>query len=220
MEKNNDLIDRAVRGVAPSSTNSATAAGRHPERPEHLVDTINQVFALFRLNFHNQFYSAYSDTDLLNQVKRLWLDALAHFDREQILLGAKRVIETSDYLPTLNRMLQCCEACQNPAGLPSPRSAYLEACNAPSPKAAHHWSHPVVYHAGLATGWYLLAHEAETVSYPLFLDHYRRLCRELGKGRLLALPDPAGEATEKPPLSREVSRQRLAELKADLKLDE
>jgi hypothetical protein len=65
-----------------------------------------------------------------------------------------------------------------------------------------------------------LTHETEAVSYPLFLDHYRRLCRELGKGQRLTLPDPTGEANEKPPLSREASRQRLAELKADLKLDE
>ena len=25
------------------------------------IDTINQVFALFRLNYHNQYYKAYED---------------------------------------------------------------------------------------------------------------------------------------------------------------
>ncbi len=32
-----------------------------------IVNTINQVFALFRINYHNQFYSAFSDTQLLQQ---------------------------------------------------------------------------------------------------------------------------------------------------------
>ncbi|WP_461482534.1 replication protein P [Porticoccus sp.] len=177
------------------------------------------MFALFRLNYHNQFYSAYADTELLNQAKRLWLEALGHFSSEQILLGAKRVIETSDYLPTLNRMMQCCEEYHHPQGLPSPRQAYLEACNAPSPKARFSWSHPLVYHAGLETGWYRLANEAEASSYPVFLEHYRRLSRDLARGEQLALPDPADDSREKPPLSREESRQHLAELKASLKLD-
>ena len=219
MDNSKDLIDRTVRDLAPSSTNSRTAAGRAPERNPELVDTINQVFALFRLNYHNQFYSAYADTELLNQAKRLWLESLGHFTGEQILLGAKRVIETSDYLPTLNRMIQCCEASGDGRGIPAPREAYLEACNAPSPKAAHHWSHPLVYHAGRETGWYLLAHEPESRTYPVFLEHYRRLSRELARGEQLALPDPDEAAEEKPPLSREESLRRLREMKANLNLD-
>lgn len=220
MENSNDLIDQTVRDLAPLSTSSKTAAGPTPERSPHLIDTINQVFALFRLNYHNQFYSAYGDTELLNQAKRLWLEALGHFSSDQILLGAKRVIETSDYLPTLNRMLQCCEEVHGPEGLPGPREAYLEACNAPSPKVAFHWSHPLVYHAGLATGWHRLSNEPESSSYPAFLEHYRRLSRELARGEKLALPEPVTDGEDKPALSREASRQHLAELKASLNLDE
>ena len=220
MDNSNDLIDRTVRDLAPSSTSSRTAAGQAPERSPQLIDTINQVFALFRLNYHNQFYSAYGDTELLNQAKRLWLEALGHFSSDQILLGAKRVIETSDYLPTLNRMMQCCEDSHGNLGTPSPRDAYLEACQAPSPKAEYHWSHPLVYHAGLATGWYRLANEPESSSYPAFLEHYRRLSRDLAKGEKMALPEPEAEAQAKPALSREASRQHLAALKASLNLDE
>lgn len=220
MDNSNDLIDRTVRELAPSSTSSRTAAGPAPERSPQQVDTINQVFALFRLNYHNQFYSAYADTELLNQVKRLWLEALGHFSSDQILLGAKRVIETSDYLPTLNRMMQCCEDSHGSLGTPSPREAYIEACQAPSPKAEYGWSHPLVYHAGLATGWYRLANEPESSSYPAFLEHYRRLSRDLARGDNLALPEHTDDAQESPPLSREASRQHLAALKASLNLDE
>jgi hypothetical protein len=178
------------------------------------------VFALFRLNYHNQFYSAYSDTALLNQAKRLWLETLSYFTEEQILLGAKRVIETSDYLPTLNRMLQCCEDSSSSEGLPSPKDAYQEACNAPSPKTAFNWSHLAVYYAGLKTGWYRLSHEAESSSYPAFQESYRHLCRDIAQGRQLTpLAEPRLKEEEKPALNNEESRARLKELKNQLKLD-
>lgn len=189
------------------------------------MDTINQVFALFRLNFHNQFYSAYSDTELLNQTKRLWLDALAHCSVEQVLQGAKRVIESSEYLPTLHRMLECCEEFSIGNGIPAPKQAYLEACNAPSPKAHHNWSHPMVYHAGLATGWHLLNTEAEKVSYPVFLRHYRELSRQAQQGNTFALPSAAvgnaavGSPEARPnPAADSIAQEHLAKLKAEFNL--
>ncbi|MBQ0712725.1 MAG: hypothetical protein KBT53_07190 [Porticoccus sp.] len=220
MDNSNDLIDQTVQEVATSSTNSATVAGPAPEHTTHLIDAINQVFALFRLNYHNQFYSAYADTSLLNQAKRLWLETLSYFTEEQILLGAKRVIETSDYLPTLNRMLQCCEDSASSEGLPSPQNAYHEACNAPSPKTAFNWSHLAVYYAGLETGWYRLSHESESSSYPAFQESYRSLCRDIAQGRQLTSPvDPQLTKEEKPALSKEESLARLTQLKSQLDLD-
>lgn len=202
-----------------------TAAGPAPEaahKPStHLIDTINQVFALFRINYHNQFYSAYPNTDLLNQAKRLWLESLSHFTETQLLGGAKKVIETSDYLPTLNKMIQSCEEQCNEQGLPSPHDAYLEACNAPSPKTAAKWSHPAVYYAGVKTGWYRLSHEAESSSFPAYQYHYRQICRELAQGKTLELPStdtPANEE-EQPRLSKEQSLKALAQLKETLDLN-
>jgi hypothetical protein len=173
-----------------------TAAGQAPDnKPAHLIDAINQVFALFRLNYHNQFYSAYADTDLLNQAKRLWLDALSHFTEKQILTGAKKVIETSDY----------------------PHDAYMEACNTPSPKSMATWSHLAVYYAGVETGWYRLANEAESTSYPAYQDNYRRICRSLSQGEKLApIAETALEEKEKLPLSKDESLKQLASLKEQL----
>lgn len=220
MGNSNKLIDQAVQELATSSTNSVTEAGPASSHNTHLVDAINQVFALFRLNYHNQFYSAYSDTELLNQAKRLWLDALSHFTEKQILTGAKKVIETSDYLPTLNRMLQCCEESPGEQGLPSPQEAYREACNAPSPKANFNWSHLAIYYAGLETGWYRLTNEPESKSYPDFLTNYRCLCREIAQGKQLESPAPiAIEAEEKPALDKTAARKQLQQLKDSLALD-
>ena len=222
---NNDLIDQTVQEITASSTSSATAAGRAPEttsesariKAAHLIDPINQVFALFRLNYHNQFYSAYADTDLLNQAKRLWLDSLSHFTEKQILTGAKKVIETSDYLPTLNKMIQSCEEQGNELGLPCPHDAYMEACNAPSPKATAPWSHLAVYYAGVETGWYRLSNERESTSYPAYQQNYRRISRDIAQGKKLpSLSDTNLEEKEKPPLSKEESLKHLENLKEQL----
>ena len=73
------------------------------------IDALNQVFALFRLNYHNQYYAAFPDNTQVNQIKKLWLESLADYPVEQILRGARHAIEHSEYLPTLNRMHECCQ---------------------------------------------------------------------------------------------------------------
>jgi len=219
MTKNNDLIDQAVQEVATSSTSSAIEAGPAAKQSPELIDTINKVFALFRVNYHNQFYSAYTDTDVLNQAKRLWLDTLSYFTEKQILQGAKKIIVTSDYLPTLNRMLQCCEMCEY-GDLPNPEKAYMEACNAISPKTDFNWSHLAVYYAGRDTGWYRLKNEAKSSSYPAYLENYRRICREISQGRKLLTPIVKIQDDEaKPPLSRTKLKAKLQSLKIELGLD-
>ncbi|HEY6130899.1 MAG TPA: replication protein P, partial [Halioglobus sp.] len=86
------------------------------------------MFTLFMLNYHNQFHAAYPKDTYLVQVKRLWLEALSDFPIEQILKGARHAIEHSEYLPTLNRMLECCQQGLADLGLPHAHDAYVEAC--------------------------------------------------------------------------------------------
>ncbi|MBP8924672.1 MAG: hypothetical protein KBG75_02330 [Pseudomonadales bacterium] len=218
MKTGKDLAQQAARGLAASSKTSRTAAGRTEARGDSaLVDAINQVFALFRLNYHNQYYSAFGDGSQLNQVKKLWLDSLASHSIEAILLGARHCIETSEYLPTLHRMLECCrEAHLKAQGLPEVHAAYREACLAPEPKHAQGWSHPAVYHAGRETGWFLLASSPESKSFPAFERCYRALCDQLAAGATLALPSP-GESTANSVAAPDIEQQRaqLARLRSD-----
>lgn len=175
------------------------------------------MFALFRLNYHNQYYSAFGDGSQLNQVKKLSLDSLASHSIEAILLGARHCIETSEYLPTLHRMLECCrEAHLKAQGLPEVHAAYREACLAPEPKHAQGWSHPAVYHAGRETGWFLLASSPESKSFPAFERCYRALCDQLAAGATLALPSP-GESTANSVAAPDIEQQRaqLARLRSD-----
>lgn len=185
---------------------------------EH-VDVINQVFALFRINYHNQYYSGFADVELLNQAKRLWLGSLAQFEPATILRAAKKVIEESDYLPTLHRMIRACQGRPEEYGLPDAHSAYVEACRAPSPKATYSWSHPAIYHAGVASDWFFLNNNSEKVAFPVFARHYQRLCEKVINGADLAPPNPPALTDSlETPLSNEENRRRLESLRKQLDL--
>ncbi len=149
---------------------------------------------------------------------KLWLDSLARFSPESVLRGAKRVIENSEFLPTLRTMIQYCEQ-ESHDGLPDAHSAYLEACRAPSPKSEYRWSHPAVYHAGLASDWFFLANNTEKTAYPIFESRYRQICERVIGGETLALPAAkALPETLETPLSKQDNLSRLQGLRDDLGL--
>ena len=220
MKNSKTLVSQSVQEIEASSKTSQTEAGRSNNSKNQLAlqDTINQVFALFRINFHNQYHAAFSDTQLLNQAKKLWLESLDHFSPDQILLGAKHIIEHSEYLPTLHRMISSCENHGAANGLPSARDAYLEACNASSPKANFDWTHPAIYHAGKKTGWHLLANEPETVSYPEFRKHYQNFCRKIANGDIIAAPEKSLPDKAPKPMSQAEKIKHLRQLRKELEL--
>jgi hypothetical protein len=180
------------------------------------VEALNQVFALFRLNYHNQYYAAFPDATQLNQIKKLWLESLSDCPVEHILKGAKHAIEHSEYLPTLNRMLECCQQGLAELGLPPAHEAYIEACRAAAPRSAQNWSHPAVYLAGRDSDWFFLANNTERTTWPVFKAHYQRYCARVLRGESLEMP--ASEAIEhKPsePLSSEEQLDELARLRSE-----
>lgn len=224
MQDSKTLLNQAEHAIAQSANSSPTAAGHSDQArpkagPEH-IDTINQVFELFRLNYHNQYFAAFPDMESLSLAKRLWLESLARFSPAVILRGAKRVIEQSDYLPTVHKMMVACEGDNSAHGLPEVHAAYVEACNAPSPKSGYAWSHPAVYLAGKASDWYFLANNPERTALPVFAEHYKALCEQVRQGHKLALPERKAlpEHIERP-LSKDENLARLTNLKKQMGLD-
>jgi hypothetical protein len=228
MEESTKLAERVARGIAASSTTSRTPAGPtepdpQPEesaaalRPDPAqVEAINQVFALFRLNYHNQYYKAFSDAEQLRQIKKLWLDSLRAFPATQILQGARRAIDSSEYLPTLYRMRVCCEDSLPALGLPAAREAYNEAANSAASPEAQDWSHPLVYWAGRDCGFRRLALRAEAEGWPLFREHYQARCRAfLDNGTCEPVPEPAADRLESKPLDREQALAQIRRLRAE-----
>lgn len=185
---------------------------------DEMIDAINQVFGIFKINYQNLYYAAFKDQELEIQAKRLWLDSLKHFEPQTILAATKSIVLESEYLPTISRMIEQCER-RGGEVLPAPRSAYVEACQAPSPKANYNWSHPAVYYAGLASDWFFLASTSENTAFPVFKQHYRDYCERVRNGEKLAMP--ALKELPKPEqiqLTKEENQSRLAKLRKELDL--
>lgn len=145
----------------------------------------------------------------------MWLESLSDYPVEHILRGARHAIENSEYLPTLNRMLECCQQGMADLGLPPAHDAYVEACRAASPKSAQAWSHPAVYLAGRDSDWFFLANNTERTSWPVFKAHYDQYCARVLRGETLSVPAPAAlEKKPSMPLSREEQLARLQQLRA------
>jgi hypothetical protein len=223
MQDSRDLAARVERETAALSTTSPTPPGptdtaSAPAKPDPaLIEALNQVFALFRLNFHNQYYAAFSEAEQLRQIKKLWLESLREFPPAQILQGARRAIDSSDYLPTLHRMRTCCEESLPELGLPSTGDAYREAANASSPPEHVPWSHPLVYWAGRDCGFAALAREAESTGWPRFREAYQQRCRAfLTSGQCDPVPEAPETSLGVTPLDRDDALLQIARIRAEL----
>ncbi len=227
MHKINPLLESTSRSLAQPSSASPTAAGQNSQRaqqpsaadgPDH-VDAINQLFAQFEIAYHNQYYKAYGSEERLVLAKKYWLGALADYSPAQIVAAARHVVKTHDYLPTVSVVVRACEEGPGLFGLPTARQAYIEACRADSPKAEATWSHPAVYLAGQATGWFLLASEPEDKVLPLFEYHYHLLCQRALRGEPLeVVAPPALPRAVAQPLSGEENHARMLKLREQLGL--
>ncbi len=210
--------------MAQPSSASQTEAGQNKQAPQgeggpDRVDAINQLFAEFELAYHNQYYKAYGSEERLVLAKKYWLSCLANYAPAQIVAAARYVVKHHDFLPTVSIVVRACEDGASVFGLPSPREAYIEACRAPSPKSAAHWSHEAVYFAGQSTGWFLLASEPEDKVYPLFQYYYHALCQRVMRGEALATPQPPALDQHIPkPLSGEENHERMLKMREELGL--
>ena len=187
-------------------------------------EAVNAVFSLFRVNYHNQYYKAFPDTETLNTIKKLWLNSLQTLPASVIVAAGERIVQRSEFLPTLAAMLQAC--CVDTEGKPlaDARTAFIEACNAPSPKSDFNWSHPLVYFAGQKTGWHRLATSDENRSFPLFQQQYQNLLESMMRGD--SLPAIQKKSDEKSdlnsgekkaaPLDRDAARARIKRLLSEL----
>ncbi|MFK7828859.1 MAG: replication protein P [Congregibacter sp.] len=215
MQDSRELAKRVEREIAASSKTSRTPPGQNRADPAH-IEAINQVFALFRLNYHNQFYAAFSESEQLRQIKKLWLESLSNYPPAQILQGAKLAIESSEYLPTLHRIRGCCEDSLPALGLPAPRDAYQQACSSGSPPEDNPWSHPVVYWAGRDCGWAMLATAKESHSWPLYSHAYQERCASILRGEELPpIPEPPARALPAKALRGEAAAVQISKLRVE-----
>ena len=217
MKNNSKMIEKVVSEIEASSTRYQTEAGPLEEQKyqSDRIDTVNQIFALFRLNYHNQFYSAFGDNPKSeNLAKKLWLDTLDNFSSETIYFAARNVIAESEYLPTLNKMITECRKRVFLSGLPDPRQAYLEACNKNSPKIQQTWSHAIVYLAGRDCGWFYLANTPEYQALTEFKKIYTKYCSGLQAGIIYSISKENSKPISKPGNSdKALAKKHLTSMK-------
>jgi hypothetical protein len=222
MKKADKVTDKVTRslvkgGSAPAATTSASGGGARGKGQDH-VDAINQVFAELELAYHNQYHKAYAQEGSIGVAKKYWLECLAPFMPQVILKAVRIVVKSQQYLPSVATLVQACEEALGDYGLPTAHDAYVQACNAAHPKAEQPWSHPAVYLAGKATGWFELSNNQEAKIFPLFESHYRKLCQRILAGEILEIEIPKAlpeQSTKK--LSLEENKSRMSELRKSLK---
>ena len=182
---------------------------------ESKIDAINQVFSLFRINYHNQFYAAFPDAEQLNSAKKLWLSSLELFSERTIKSAAEHLVLNSEYLPTLSKFVIRCD--QTEFSLPEAHAAYIEACHA-NTATQRDWSHPAVYHAGKACGWLELKSRPENIMWPIFEAHYKRLCGEIRCGSKLQLPPTTASEKQRKSVALPMAeaKKRLDAIKANI----
>ncbi len=193
-----------------------TPAGQNNAPSDDQLSAINQIFELFRFNYHNQFLKAFPDLDTMNMAKRLWLRLLGDYSGEVIMRAAEKAVKENSWLPNVHEVLARCDVAEV-LGLPAAHAAYVEACRAPSPKKEFNWSHPAVYFAGRATDWFFIANEPEEKVFPVFKRNYDLLLNRIQNGEDLEIDLPRALPQETTtPLSRDEQKDRLKNLMADL----
>ncbi len=200
--------------------NLRTEAGQAKvdQQANEKIDAINQIFAVFKRNYHNQFFKAFANETDLNATKRLWFDSLKRFSSETMLAATKKVIESSEYLPTLHTMLNFCDQL-NDLNIPDTHSAYIEACRATSPKAEYNWSHPIVYHAAKSCDWFFLQNNAESIAYPVYKKEYEKWVAKIHAGENIpAISYAKIEKKEPSPLSNQENKKRITALANELNI--
>ncbi|WP_185234840.1 replication protein P [Teredinibacter franksiae] len=204
--------------AGPTNSQAPSQASTQGQASEERIDALNQIFALFKRNYHNQFFKAYGNETDVNATKRLWFEALQRFNCNVILRAARTIIENNEFLPTLATMIKACETSSD-LGLPEVHAAYLEACRAPSPKANYNWSHLAVYYAGKSADWYFLQSNSEQYAYPVFKQHYQDVCDRVKLGEKLITPtQPALPSKIKTPVDKQKARAAFSEMRKSLDL--
>ncbi|TPD54868.1 MAG: hypothetical protein C9355_06305 [Thalassolituus maritimus] len=210
------VLNRVTQQLKQASADSVTPAGQNSAPSDDQLSAINQIFELFRFNYHNQFLKAFPDLDTMNMAKRLWLRLLGDYSGEVIMRAAEKAVKENGWLPNVHEVLARCDVAEV-LGLPAAHAAYVEACRAPSPKKEFNWSHPAVYFAGRATDWFFIANEPEEKVFPVFKRNYDLLLNRMQNGEDLEIDLPRALPKETTtPLSRDEQKDRLKNLIADL----
>ena len=158
--------------------------------PNNRIELVNLIFTQLEVTYHNQFHKAYPDKNSLNLAKQLWLTQLQRFDEKIVFESVGRLMTTSDFLPTLSKVINSCiESKLRSNGIPNVNYAYKEACHSRNNFEKFSWSHPIIFYIGSKTGWDYLWTQAEKETFKEFKLNYNLLVNEYLEGKKFSKPN-------------------------------
>ncbi len=221
MAKHVSDIKLPKQATNPSGAGNAMAHSTkiaEPQVTDQHIEAISHLFTELELAYHNQFHKAFPDHQSLTMAKQLWLRLLVEYQAEHITLAGRKAICDNTFLPTLHNIREYCDAAAT-AGLPDVRAAYTEACLSREPRQNIAWTHPIVYYAGKATGWFFLSGQTESQTLPVFERNYELLIQRIKRGDTLSMPiAKAIEKQKTKPLEPEQQKEKLQALRKQLDL--
>lgn len=193
------------------------------ERLRNAAGIINKLFAELQACFPAWRQSFPGQQDVA-AAKRAWARGLveAGINSEQQLqwgLGKARQSE-SPFWPSVGQFVQWCQPDPADFGLPSPETAYREACRKAHPTADRsQWSHPAVYVTAREVGSFELTNLPSSQSQPLFERAYGIAIRRVmaGEDFEAEIPKALPEKPEPRPVDPEVARKHIERLKKMLR---
>ncbi|MFW1676427.1 replication protein P [Pontibacter sp. JAM-7] len=145
--------------------------------------------------YGSQFANQFGDVD--GEGFQTWCLGLRDQTAQSIKRGFSKLLQReSKFVPNLNEFRDLCSPSLAELGIPSEHEAYTEAAMNARRVTRHPWSHPIVYHAGSQTGWFMLVREAEAKTRPAFKKIYAALIERIRAGEVFQLPERASNQLE------------------------
>ena len=186
--------------------------------PNNRIELVNLIFTQLEVTYHNQFHKAYPDKNSLNLAKQLWLTQLQRFDEKIIFESVSKLMTTSDFLPTLSKVINyCIESKLKSNGIPNVNYAYKEACHSRNNFEKFSWSHPIIFYIGSKTGWDYLWTQAEKETFKEFKLNYDILVNEYLEGKEFSKPNfPELPKTLRVKVNKKSQLKKIQDLKNKL----
>lgn len=146
------------------------------------------VFTRFMAIYGHKFKSSFETESEMRIAKREWAMSLAEYSENELVAAVTVSKETLAWAPSISEFIVILDNLNGAMGMVDVRPAYREACFHAQQPSKHKWSHPTIYHAGQATGWFELRSQQEKTSFPVFEYHYQIMCRRFRKGDPLDKP--------------------------------
>ncbi len=151
---------------------------------------VNMIFARFMAIYGHKFKSCFETQDEIRIAKREWALSLGDYSEPELVAAIDYCKEHSAWMPTISEFLKVLRNLTGDYGLPPAKAAYEEAALHAEHASTHHWTHPAIYHAAKATGWFRIRSEDQVDVFPDFRYNYEVICRRVRAGESLDLPVP------------------------------